>query len=116
MKYYLEDLWEQAKDYGCIFKGLNHKYTIVNGCKIERYKDGTVQLYNCMVGGYWYKELTQMEVLNFAEKGFYKASLELAIKTLDKIIASQDEVRHKKRIAELSRLKKLYTKKLNNEG
>jgi len=114
MKVYLKELWEQASNLGYIYKGKDHVYTIVNGCKIEKYTDGSVQLYNTMTGGEWYKLLTPPQVLKFAQLGFKRASIEHAVETTAEMMEAFKRRNSNKRLEEMTKLHEFYQKKLQN--
>lgn len=69
----LEDIWKQAradKD-NSFFIGNDSLFTIQNGCKIERFKDGTIVIKNTRIGGDFYKKLKDSEYAVFERDGWH---------------------------------------------
>ena len=69
----LQEIWKQAlsdKD-NSFFIGNNSLFTIQNGCKIERFNDGTIIIKNTRLGGDFYKKLKQSEYAVFEADGWH---------------------------------------------
>ena len=69
----LQDIWNQAradKD-NSFFIGNDSLFTIQNGCKIERFKDGTIVIKNTRIGGDFYKKLKDSEYAVFERDGWH---------------------------------------------
>ena len=69
----LQDIWNQAradKD-NSFFIGNDSLFTIQNGCKIERFKDGTIIIKNTRIGGDFYKKLKDSEYAVFERDGWH---------------------------------------------
>ena len=75
----LEDIWKQAradKD-NSFFIGNDSLFTIQNGCKIERFKDGTIVIKNTRLGGDFYKKLKDSEYAVFEDGTWERSTLNL---------------------------------------
>ena len=69
----LQEIWKQAlsdKD-NSFFIGNDSLFTIQNGCKIERFKDGTIIIKNTRLGGDFYKKLKPSEYAVFEADGWH---------------------------------------------
>ena len=69
----LQYIWNQAradKD-NSFFIGNDSLFTIQNGCKIERFKDGTIIIKNTRIGGDFYKKLKDSEYAVFERDGWH---------------------------------------------
>jgi hypothetical protein len=69
----LEDIWKQARSDkdNSFFIGNDSLFTIQNGCKIERFKDGTIVIKNTRIGGDFYKKLKDSEYAVFERDGWH---------------------------------------------
>ena len=69
----LEDIWKQARSDkdNSFFIGNDSLFTIQNGCKIERFKDGTIVIKNTRIGGDFYKKLKDSEYAMFERDGWH---------------------------------------------
>jgi hypothetical protein len=69
----LEDIWKQARSDkdNSFFIGNDSLFTIQNGCKIERFKDGTIIIKNTRIGGDFYKKLKDSEYAVFERDGWH---------------------------------------------
>ena len=69
----LEDIWKQARSDkdNSFFIGNDSLFTIQNGCKIERFKDGTIVNKNTRIGGDFYKKLKDSEYAVFERDGWH---------------------------------------------
>ena len=69
----LQDIWNQAKadKDNSFFIGNDSLFTIQNGCKIERFKDGTIIIKNTRIGGDFYKKLKDSEYAVFERDGWH---------------------------------------------
>ena len=94
----LQDIWKQAlsdKD-NSFFIGNNSLFTIQNGCKIERFNDGTIIIKNTRLGGDFYKKLKQSEYAVFEADGWHMGtkyveleSYKYQIEALNRIIQNR---------------------------
>ena len=75
-----DELWAGATAARPVFKNMDSQYTIDYGCKIERYDSGKISIYNCRLGGDWYKRVTDLEM--FYQEGFDIAALQMGIDTM----------------------------------
>ena len=69
----LQDIWNEAqsdKD-NSFFIGNDSLFTIQNGCKIERFNDGTIVIKNTRLGGDFYKALKPSEYAVFEADGWH---------------------------------------------
>lgn len=113
----LEDIWNQAradKD-NSFFVGNDSLFTIQNGCKIERFKDGSIVIKNTRLGGDFYKKLTNSEYAVFEQDGWHMGtkyvelqSYKYQVEALNRIIqhrlaASQDATRFQEQRTNLLR-------------
>lgn len=94
----LQDIWNQAqKDkHNAFFMGRDSLFTIQNGCKIERFKDGTIVIKNTRLGGDFYKKLTAVEISVFESDGWHMGtryvelqSYKQQVNTINKIIQNR---------------------------
>lgn len=79
----LEDIWKQAradKD-NSFFIGNDSLFTIQNGCKIERFKDGTIVIKNTRLGGDFYKKLKDSEYAVFEADGWHMGTKYVELET-----------------------------------
>lgn len=79
----LEDIWNQAradKD-NSFFVGNDSLFTIQNGCKIEKFKDGTIVIKNTRLGGDFYKSLKESEYLAFEADGWHMGTKYVELET-----------------------------------
>lgn len=81
----LENFWNEAKDDVCVMNGVDHQYVIENGCKVEFYDDGSLVIYNTMIGGDFYKVIKGEERNQFFKHGFKLQSLKQYISTATEI-------------------------------
>ena len=79
-----QEFWQQAINGKPVMTGINHRFIIENGHKVEMYEDGSMEMYCTMGGGHFYQRIKDYS--DFFEKGFDVASLERAIKKCDQII------------------------------
>ena len=79
-----QEFWQQAINGKPVMTGINHRFIIENGHKIEMYEDGSMEIFCTMDGGHFYKKIKDCN--DFFEKGFDEASLERAIKKCNQII------------------------------
>lgn len=79
----LEEIWQQAqKDKSnSFFIGNDSLFTIQNGCKIERFNDGTIIIKNTRLGGDFYKGLTDSEYMVFLADGWHKGTQYVELQT-----------------------------------
>lgn len=79
----LEDIWNQAKKDkdNSFFIGNDSLFTIQNGCKIERFNDGTIVIKNTRLGGDFYKKLTQSEYAVFERDGWHMGTQYVELQT-----------------------------------
>ena len=79
----LEDIWNQAradKD-NSFFVGNDSLFTIQNGCKIEKFKDGTIVIKNTRLGGDFYKSLKESEYAAFEADGWHMGTKYVELET-----------------------------------
>lgn len=79
----LEDIWNQAradKD-NSFFVGNDSLFTIQNGCKIEKFKDGTIVIKNTRLGGDFYKSLKESEYAAFKADGWHMGTKYVELET-----------------------------------
>ena len=79
----LEDIWNQAradKD-NSFFVGNDSLFTIQNGCKIEKFKDGTIVIKNTRLGGDFYKSLKESEYAVFEADGWHMGTKYVELET-----------------------------------
>lgn len=79
----LEDIWKQAradKD-NSFFIGNDSLFTIQNGCKIERFKDGSIVIKNTRLGGDFYKKLKDSEYAVFEADGWHMGTKYVELET-----------------------------------
>ena len=79
----LEDIWNQAradKD-NSLFVGNDSLFTIQNGCKIEKFKDGTIVIKNTRLGGDFYKSLKESEYAAFEADGWHMGTKYVELET-----------------------------------
>ena len=79
----LEDIWNQAKKDkdNSFFIGNDSLFTIQNGCKIERFNDGTIVIKNTRLGGDFYKNLTDAEYKVFLNDGWHMGTKFIELNT-----------------------------------
>jgi len=79
-----ERFWKEATKNRNLMTGMDHQYFVDNGFKVERYSDGTIEIYDTKQGGYFYKKINDPIILiNFLQYGFDKTSLELTISHME---------------------------------
>jgi len=79
----LQENWKQAqsdKD-NSFFIGNNSLFTIQNGCKIERFKDGAIIIKNTRMGGDFYKKLRPSEYAVFEADGWHMGTSYVELET-----------------------------------
>ena len=79
----LQDIWNQAradKD-NSFFVGNDSLFTIQNGCKIERFKDGTITIKNTRLGGDFYQKLKPSEYAVFEADGWHMGTKYVELET-----------------------------------
>lgn len=79
----LQDIWNQAlsdKD-NSFFIGNDSLFTIQNGCKIERFNDGTIIIKNTRLGGDFYKKLKPSEYAVFEADGWHMGTKYVELET-----------------------------------
>lgn len=79
----LQEIWKQAlsdKD-NSFFIGNDSLFTIQNGCKIERFKDGTIIIKNTRLGGDFYKKLKSSEYAVFEADGWHMGTKYVELET-----------------------------------
>ena len=80
----LEQVWDTATadKSNSFFKGNKSLFTIQNGCKIERFEDGVIVLFNTRVGNNFYKRLTKWhEIEPFTHGGWHYGTYITTIRT-----------------------------------
>lgn len=124
----LQEVWEQAlQDVdNSFFKGDDSLYTIQNGCKIERFHDGKIVIYNTRIGNDFYYKLTKFEDLDpFYTGGWhygtdvttlktYKKQVEDLNRTIKKIVTNGTDPTIKQKQREVL-LKKIHEKETSNK-
>lgn len=116
----LQEIWKQAlsdKD-NSFFIGNDSLFTIQNGCKIERFNDGTIIIKNTRLGGDFYKKLKPSEYAVFERDGWHMGtkyveleSYKYQIEALNRIInnrltSGQDPTKYQEQRTNI--LKKTY--------
>lgn len=76
-------VFEEATKHRPVFRHKDTAYTIDNGCKIERYSDGSVKIYNTRTGGDFYEHVSPYYYSIFEEHGFEIGSMQLSVDTLE---------------------------------
>lgn len=119
-----EEFWNEATSNRGLFNGIDHEYFIDHGCKVERYTDGSIVIYNTMVGGDFYRVVKGEEREHFFRRGFEVASLDMAIWTIDEKIRVStgakaptgyiEPEKSRRALNEYRQLRGKYCEKLNN--
>ena len=89
------------------FKGKNSIYIIDNGCKVEKFDNGNVVIYNTRVGGDFYEKVDPSYYEMYERDGFDVMSIQLSIDTFN--IALEKNPNNQETIQKL----KQYEKKIN---
>lgn len=111
-----EELFREASRHRCVFSGIQHKYILDNGCKMELYDDGTAKFY-CTVGGnYFYKELGGSDIHSFYDSGFDVASLKISIREIDAIIRRLERRNSTVRMRAYEDIKSMYVNRLSKQN
>lgn len=79
----LQDIWNEAlkdKD-NSFFIGNDSLFTIQNGCKIERFNNGTIIIKNTRLGGDFYKSLKDSEYAVFESDGWHMGTKYVELQT-----------------------------------
>lgn len=79
----LSSMFYRATRSRPVFRHKDTAYTIDNGCKIERYSDGSVKIYNTRTGGDFYEHVSPYYYSIFEEHGFEIGSMQLSVDTLE---------------------------------
>lgn len=79
----LNSMFYKATKSRPVFRHKDTAYTIDNGCKIERYSDGSVKIYNTRTGGDFYEHVSPYYYSIFEEHGFEIGSMQLSVDTLE---------------------------------
>lgn len=79
----LNSMFYRATKSRPVFTHKDTAYTIDNGCKIERYSDGSVKIYNTRTGGDFYEHVSPYYYNIFEEHGFEIGSMQLSVDTLE---------------------------------
>ena len=66
-----------------IFKGKNSIYIIDNGCKVEKFDNGKVVIYNTRIGGDFYQKVHPCYYEMYEKEGFDVMSLQLSLDTFN---------------------------------
>ena len=82
-KYRLNEMFEEAIKHRPVYTYKDTSYTIDNGCKIERYSDGSIRIYNTRTGGDFYEHVSPYYYSIFEEHGFEIGSMQLSVDTLE---------------------------------
>lgn len=82
--------WQDAIKKRSTMMGVNHEYFIDNGCKVELYDDGSIEIYDSMTGGMFYNK-KKLDKEYFLSVGFDQASLEHAISTCNTLSHFTDD-------------------------
>ena len=90
-----------------VFKGKNSIYIIDNGCKVEKFDNGKVVIYNTRVGGDFYQKAHPSYYEMYERDGFDLMSIQLSIDTFK--IALEKNPNNQETIQKL----KDYEKKIN---
>jgi hypothetical protein len=69
-----------------IFKGKNSIYIIDNGCKVEKFDNGKVVIYNTRLGGDFYQKVHPSYYEMYERDGFDVMSIQLSIDTLNNLL------------------------------
>ena len=79
----LQDIWNQAlaDKNNSFFIGNDSLFTIQNGCKIERFNNGEIIIKNTLLGGDFYKKLTQSEYAVFERDGWHMGTQYVELQT-----------------------------------
>jgi hypothetical protein len=119
-----EEFWNEATSNRGLFNGIDHEYFIDNGCKVEKYTDGSIVIYNTMVGGDFYRVVKGEEREHFFRRGFDVASLNMAIWTIDEKVRVSNGIKFhtgyvepeksKRALNEYKQMRCKYYEKLNN--
>jgi hypothetical protein len=86
--------WLDATQNRSVMKGINHEYFIDNGCKVEIYDDGSIEIYDTMTGGMFYNK-KKLDKEYFINIGFNQASLEHAISSCKLLSQIGDDTQKK---------------------
>lgn len=68
------------------FKGKNSIYIIDNGCKVEKFDNGKVVIYNTRVGGDFYQKVHPRYYEMYEKEGFDVMSIQLSIDTFNIVL------------------------------
>lgn len=90
-----------------VFKGKNSIYIIDNGCKVEKFDNGKVVIYNTRLGGDFYEKVEPIYYEMYERDGFDVMSIQLSIDTLN--IALENNPSSQETIQKI----KQYEKKIN---
>lgn len=107
------ELFKKVSEGRCVFKGINHVYTIDNGVKIELYSDDSVKMYSTVTGNYFYRRLTEDEVQMVMQEGFDVAALKISIEGIKRAIRRLGDKRSVSRESSLMQLLDSYVNKLS---
>ena len=111
--YRMKDIFDQAvaDEYAVSLDGRDYQARMVYGCKIVK-EDETdkITLFNTAMGGHFYKDLTQTQLLYFMERGWrygcYKLALDNYKIKLERVEASiKQEMNGKKNPKQIQSLK-----------
>ena len=113
IQYRLKDIFNQAveDEYSVILNGRDYQARMVYGCKIIKEDDTQlIKIQNTAMGGHFYKDLTQTQLLYFMEKGWrygcYKLALDNYKIKLERVEASiKQEMNGKKNPKQIQSLK-----------
>jgi hypothetical protein len=90
-----------------VFKGKNSIYIIDNGCKVEKFDNGKIVIYNTRLGGDFYEKVEPIYYEMYERDGFDVMSIQLSIDTLN--IALENNPSNQETIQKI----KDYEKKIN---
>ena len=79
----LNDMFDEATKHRPVYTYKDTSYTIDNGCKVERYSDGSIKIYNTRTGGDFYEHVNPYYYSIFEEHGFDIGSMQLSVDTLE---------------------------------
>jgi hypothetical protein len=106
MNYSKEDIWNQAKEdnYAVGVNGAGYDSRMVYGVKIIKDSDGSIKLFNTMLGGDYYKPISEIDLIDFLENGWrygvyvlslsnYCAKLDIVERKIQKEISGRASVK-----------------------